>query len=229
MSPAEQVGATAEAEPSSVRLVATLTIAGLLSGVAIVGAWQLTLPAITAHKAEALRKAVFEVVPGATAMQRLDWAGDSLVTGQTKGDDVVYGAYDDSGALLGYAVPAEGPGFQDTIALIFGFEPDGDTIVGMRVLESRETPGLGDKIVKDQAFIANFDALETKPQLAVVSKGGKTQPYEIEAITGATISSKAVTRIISNSVETWTDRLPDRAAAPALAPTAPAAPGQEAP
>ncbi|RME27307.1 MAG: FMN-binding protein [Deltaproteobacteria bacterium] len=214
----------ASPEPSSARLVATLTVAGLLSGVAIVGAWQLTLPAITAHKAEALRQAVFEVVPGATTMQPLHWTGSALEAGEGPdgGDDrIVYGAYDDSGSLLGYAIPAEGPGFQDTISLIFGFEPDDDMIIGMRVLESRETPGLGDKIVKDADFVANFDHLATRPGLAVVSKGAKTQPYEIEAITGATISSKAVTRIISNAVATWGERLPDRQAAPALVAPAP--------
>jgi electron transport complex protein RnfG len=214
-----------QAEAGPFRLVATLTVAGLLSGVAIVGTWQITRPAILAHQAAALRAAVFEVVPGSTGLQRLEWRDGALVAAEGTGDDeeveVVYGAYGEDGALLGYALPAAGAGFQDTISMLLGYDADGRKIVGMRVLESRETPGLGDKIVKDDRFVHAFDALPIDPALAVVGKGKKSAPYEVEAITGATISSKAVVRIASRSTEQWADRLPVAAAAPAMLEVAP--------
>ena len=59
------------AEPSSARLVATLAIAGFLSGLIIVTAYEATLPRIEAYKARVLREAVFEVLPGVRSMQRL--------------------------------------------------------------------------------------------------------------------------------------------------------------
>jgi electron transport complex protein RnfG len=57
-------------EPSSLRLVATLGLAGLLSGLIIVSVYEATLPAIEAYKAKVLREAVFKVLPGVERMQR---------------------------------------------------------------------------------------------------------------------------------------------------------------
>ena len=57
-------------EPSSARLVLTLAVAGLLSGLAIVGAYETTLPTIEANNARALQKAVFKVVPGSALKLR---------------------------------------------------------------------------------------------------------------------------------------------------------------
>jgi electron transport complex protein RnfG len=78
----------------------------------------------------------------------------------------------------------------------------------MKVLESHETPGLGTKIDTDAAFRANFEALEVKVDASgngitnpveLVKHGKKTQGWEIEAITGATISSRAITSILATS------------------------------
>ncbi|MCP4042128.1 MAG: hypothetical protein GY731_09275, partial [Gammaproteobacteria bacterium] len=51
-------------EPTSILLVMTLAIAGLISGIAIIGIYEVTLPTITANKARELREAVFKVLPG---------------------------------------------------------------------------------------------------------------------------------------------------------------------
>ncbi len=60
------------------------------------------------------------------------------------------------GRLVGVAMEAEGKGFQDTIRLIYGYSPDKQQVIGMEVLESKETPGLGDKIIKDEEFLDEF-------------------------------------------------------------------------
>lgn len=195
-------------EPGGFRLVATLFAAGLVSGVAIVGAYEYTRPIIAANDACALRRAVFEVVPGAERMQPIALT-DAGAHAPAEGEPAdVYAAYDAEGGFLGYAIPAEGPGFQDTIRLIYGYDPATRTIVGMSVLDSRETPGLGDKIYKDPAFDANFDALAVDPPIVCVKHGEKANPNEVDAITGATISSKAVTRIVAGANAAWLDRLP---------------------
>ena len=77
----------------------------------------------------------------------------------------------------------------------------------MEILESRETPGLGDKIYKDAEFVANFYSLSIDPEITVVKKGMKEAPNEIDAITGATISAKAVARIINQANIKWAPRL----------------------
>ncbi|HJP36026.1 MAG TPA: FMN-binding protein [Gammaproteobacteria bacterium] len=206
-------------ETSSNRLVATLAVAGLISGVAIIAIYEATLPTITRNKARELQEAVFKVLPGVTRMQKLAYRNGELtvVTAPEKDDRLVYGGYDGNGAFLGYAIPGAGPGFQDTIGLLYGYEPERRLVVGMEILESRETPGLGDKIYKDAAFVANFEALAIDPEIVSVKKGKKVNPNEVDSITGATISSKAVVRIINETQATWAPRLPEPGAQPALA------------
>ena len=204
--------------PSSLRLVLTLAIAGLISGLAIIGIYESTLPTITANKARELRAAVFKVLPGVSRMQALVHRdGELVVTGEPgKDEPVVYGGYDEQGGFVGYAIPGAGPGFQDTIGLLYGYAPDEKLVLGMEVLESRETPGLGDKIYKDEAFVSAFGALSIDPEIVAVKKGTKSNVNEIDAITGATISSKAVVRIINEAHVAWAGKLPPPGAEPGL-------------
>jgi len=118
-------------------------------------------------------------------------------------------------------MPAAGPGFQDTIAILYGYKPGQKIVVGMEVLESRETPGLGDKIYKDAEFVGGFSALSVEPEIFAVKKGTKSQPNEIDAITGATISSKAVVRIINEAHAAWSAQLPAPGSEPQLEATEP--------
>jgi electron transport complex protein RnfG len=204
--------------PSSLRLVLTLAIAGLVSGMAIIGIYESTLPTITANKARELREAVFKVLPGVSQMQALVYRDGELVvpTEVAKDEPVIYGGYDQQSNFVGYAMPAAGPGFQDTIALLYGYKPAEKIVVGMEILESRETPGLGDKIYKDLEFVGGFSALSVEPEILAVKKGTKSQPNEIDAITGATISSKAVVRIINEAHTAWLAKLPTPGSEPQL-------------
>ncbi len=204
--------------PGSMRLVLTLAIAGLLSGVAIIAIYESTLPTITANKARELREAVFKVLPGVSRMQQLVYRNGELVASEETAQDepVIYGGYDERGEFLGYAIPGAGPGFQDTIGLLFGYTPERQLVLGMEVLESRETPGLGDKIYKDEEFVGSFDELSIDPEIVAVKKGTSSRPNEIDAITGATISSKAVVRIINEAHGDWLQRLPPPGSEPPL-------------
>ncbi|MEZ5963165.1 MAG: FMN-binding protein [Planctomycetota bacterium] len=211
-------------EPGALRLVGTLTVAGFLAGLLLAATYELTLPTITANAQAALRAAVFQVVPGTTSMRKLVLAGERFVVAdgsEDKNATVAYAAYGEGGALLGFALPADGPGFQDTIKLIYGYDPSRAHIVGMQVLESRETPGLGDKIFKDPKFAAEFDDLACTPEIKVVKHGTGSAPHEVDGITGATISSKSVVRILNEQNRRLLDKLPARDALPP-APTEPA-------
>ena len=199
-----------EAEPSSARLIATLGLAGFFSGLILVGVYLFTLPMIQAHRAQALERAIYLVLPGSTTYQALALKDGQLapaeeVPAAKSGEEPrrIFAGYDDSGKLLGFAIPAEEPGFQDIIGGILGYDPIQKIIIGFEVLDSKETPGLGDKIMKDAAFQNNFKALAVDPQIVAVKKGEKRSPNEVEAITGATISSKAVVRLLQKAIEEW--------------------------
>jgi electron transport complex protein RnfG len=200
------------------RMYRTLVGIGTLCGLVIVGVFQTTAPVIAHNKAVALEKAVFAVLPDTHKKYTYQYNLDNNFTLLTTADPsaeklpLVHVAYDKNGQLIGFALTAQGMGFQDTIELIYGYVPGKDAIVGFRVLGSRETPGLGSKIETDKAFLENFTQLDvtlSEDQSALahaietVKAGKKTQPWQIDMITGATISSQAIGRILQNSSSNW--------------------------
>ncbi len=211
----EQAAVVAD-EPSPARLIGTLAIAGLVSGVIIIAIYLATFETIKENKARELREAVFRVLPNVTKMQKLLLKEGKLEVSykEEKGEEPIYAGYDGNNKFMGYAIPSDGPGFADTISVLYGYSPSDRKVIGMWILASRETPGLGDKIYKDAAFVANFDNLAIEPPI-VATKKGKSKPNEIDAITGATISSVAVARIINKGNDYWVSRLPEPGAEPA--------------
>lgn len=195
---------------------------GLVCGILIVFGYQWTKPVIERNRAEALAKAILQVLPEAksSVTYRFDDAGGfAPLTGKADGAQVVHAGYDESGELVGFAIQAQGMGYQDVIVVLYAYSPDEDAVTGFRVLESRETPGLGDKIDVDPGFLANFERLAvalTEDLSAVlhpiesVKHGEKTQPWQIDAITGATVSSVAVTKILRESTGFWVPKLRPR-------------------
>jgi electron transport complex protein RnfG len=208
--PPAAAAAIPEDQTGSLRMVLTMGGIGLFCGVLIVLTFQLTLPVITVNKARALERAIFEVLPAASSKATFKQVGDGLE--RLEGEDPIatkyYAGYDDDGKLVGVALEAAGQGFQDIVRILYGYSPECKCVIGMKVMESKETPGLGTKIETDPAFRANFEALDVKlagdgetvaNPITLVKPGKKTDLWQIEAITGATISSRAVTNILQKS------------------------------
>ena len=95
------------------------------------------------------------------------------------------------------------------MGVLFGYSGLEKKIIGFEVLESKETPGLGDKIFKDAEFQENFKDLAVNPEIIPVKKGEKANNNEVEAITGATISSKAIVRLLNKTVAVWQKAIDD--------------------
>ncbi len=190
------------------RLVATLGVAGALAGLLLVFVDQATRPLIEEHRRRALARAVQEVLSidldgenGARVVS-LRVEPSALVLEEEARYDVdagaidrVFAGYGEDGELVGFAIVHERLGFQDNIRLIFGFDAKHRTVLGMQVLESRETPGLGDQIEKDADFVSQFKGRSTP--LVPVKQGLRKAPAEVDTLTGATISTKAVIDIIN--------------------------------
>lgn len=201
----DQKDIQAAPEPSSFRLIISLGIAGFLSGLVLVGVYLFTKPIIEQNKAEALQRAIFKVLPGTTSFETLVLEGDDLRAFTPGEEDVekIYIGLNDNKEMTGFAIPGAEPGFQDIIGVLYGYSAPSKTIIGFEVLESKETPGLGDKIFKDMDFQMNFKALEVDPEIEAVKKGEKNKENQVECITGATISSKAIVRLLNKSVGKW--------------------------
>ena len=94
------------------------------------------------------------------------------------------------------------PGFQELLTLMIGFDPSTGALTGYKVLDQKETPGLGDKVEVDKTFGAQFAGRIT-PIKGVKGAVAAGNPSQVQTITGATISSRAVIRIINNAVAKW--------------------------
>ncbi len=211
--------ATNPAPTSAWHMYRAMVGVGLLCGLLIVTVYQATLPIIEQNKAEALQRAIFHVLPAATRSTTFaldDKDGFESIDGDATGRRLVYAGYDDDGSLVGLAVEAQGMGYQDVIALIYGYSPAEQAIIGIQVLESKETPGLGDKIETDPDFLRNFERLDVSLRddqtglanpIVPVKSGEKTHPWEVDGITGATISSVAIANILDISAQYWVPRI----------------------
>ncbi|HRK83815.1 MAG TPA: FMN-binding protein [Saprospiraceae bacterium] len=198
-------------QTSGQKMLLTMTGIGVFCALMIVLSYQGTLPRIEQLKAEALEKAIFKVVPGMESKRTFRMESDGSfteVSGKEKDARLVYAGYDKEGKLVGVAVEAAGMGFADVIKVIYGYDPEKEAVVGFYVLESKETPGLGDKIEKDPNFLANFEALDvsltedkskTKNTVVAVKHGEKKNNWEVDGITGATISSRAIGNLLGTS------------------------------
>jgi electron transport complex protein RnfG len=196
----------AEDHVAAWKLFATLGVAGALAGTLLVFVFQATAPAIAAHKAAVLAEAVQTVLKQPHRYEPRYLRDGALTAQLAEGEDAtkaerVFVGFDEAGAVTGVAVTADGPGFQDTIYLVYGYDPAQGQTLGLKVLGHKETPGLGDKIVKDTVFLAQWDGRATP--LSLNSRGKRSEDSGIDGITGATISSRALVRIVNESLERW--------------------------
>jgi electron transport complex protein RnfG len=187
------------------RLFATLAVAGALAGLAVVMVNEWAQPRIRAHQALVLREAIQEVLEAPDHYQTLYVMDGQLTPEPPPGQDSttaerVFLGFDGNDQPVGFAVTGEKPGFQDVVQVIFGYDPVNDQVLAMKVLESKETPGLGDKIEKDSTFGAGFRGVEA-PIKGVKSGAATGDPHEVDMITGATISSRTLIDIINGRIE----------------------------
>ena len=201
-------GATAQAEmPSSWAMIRTLGGIATISGVLLALVYQVTDDIIKQNRQDALRQAVFTVIPGAAQQVQFDITDDGRlqrVTKESGGDPELFTGWSKDGTLLGVAFEATGQGYGGHVRVLYGYDPDQHEITGLTILESRETPGLGDRIAQ-KPFLDKFEGLTTTLDAAekelvhpitFVKSGEKSEPWQVEGISGATISSKAVVNAI---------------------------------
>jgi electron transport complex protein RnfG len=189
------------------KLLAMMTGAGAIAGGLIVTAYQLTLPRIEEHQGEVMQAAINEVLKAPASYDTLYLVGGTLSKTLPPGTRAkslaqVYLGHDASGRRVGFAISAAENGFQDLVTLMFGYDASAHTVIAMKVIGNKETPGLGNKIESDSAFVNGF-VNAVAPLNGVKKDRGKSGPTDVVMITGATISSRAVIRIIDNAIVHW--------------------------
>lgn len=174
-------------------MVLNLTVVGAVSGVILAGVFHVADPLIQANKEKELKEAIFVVLPEAK---------DYKVIEKTIGQEPfrVYEGLDANGAPVGLAFKADGSGFQGNVGVMVGLNLDYLKLKGIKILDQVETPGLGNRI-SEPAFENQFKSIEITPKVEYIKNRKPEKPNQIQAITGATISSSAVVSNINKAVE----------------------------
>ena len=158
------------------RITMTLLIISVIVGAALALVNQITKPIIAKAEAEKIQKAIAQVLPGGYDREITDFADETgLVSRVYRGEN-------------GYAVEVAPVGFDSAITMMVGIDLQGN-VIGISVVSHTETAGLGAVAAADsaagQAFRQQFIGLSGS--LAVTKDGGI-----IDAITGATVTSRAI-------------------------------------
>lgn len=178
-----------EKNVSGLKMLFVLTGVCLISAAVLGYVHILTVTRIQENKKRVIENAVFEVLPGVTDYKKI--SSEPVVFEGRK-----------HGEAVGYAVLSKGMGFQGSILLMVGVDLKIERITGVAVLESVETPGLGDKI-KGYSFLKQFKGL-VLPNFnikKVDAVTGASSIIKVDSITGATISSIAVEKIVIRAIE----------------------------
>ncbi|MDF2513697.1 MAG: RnfABCDGE type electron transport complex subunit [Herbinix sp.] len=160
---------------STLKIALNLAMACLISGCIIALTYFITADAAVAASIKLRDDTMKTMVEGSTGIKEIE------------GKEEWYEVYQGE-ELMGYIVPAATKGYGGTIELLVAVDPEGK-IITYKILSSKETPGLGDNASKE-GFTSQFTGKITE-HLIVTKDPSDTE--DIQAMSGATITSKAVT------------------------------------
>ena len=185
---------------------------GAFCALVIVGVFQGTAARIADNQERFLAGAIAEVLPVTASTVAVDLLDGRLSATDEPPALPVFLAFDADGELAGAVLTGQGMGYQDNIRVLYAYSFDAQAITGFKVLDSKETPGLGDRVEIEPHFIANFEALDAQLNVAgdaqanpnvKVKQGEKTEPWQIDGITGATITSEEIGNFLNDSADIW--------------------------
>lgn len=184
----------------------------LVAGLALAFVNEVTQAPIAAAEEKARTEAYNTVFPDAEfeAMQTdslTESAAQAIESAGLTGcfvDDILR-AVDESGNTIGYVMSATSPsGYGGDIKIAVGISSESESITGFTVLSNSETAGLGAKCTED-AFTAQFIGKSSNG--ITYTKSGASNNTEIDAISGATITSSAVTDAVNSALAVYNDVL----------------------
>lgn len=176
----------------TLRLVAITLIAGVLLSVV----YSVTKDTIAAAKEEELQASYREVFPQAASFEAIQGKCPAELAGGSVTLNAVLYAKDDNGSDIGCVLSLTShEGYVGDIALSLGISRSGE-ITGVKVTQTSETSGLGANCQNDD-WIGQFRGITGSVKF---TKTGKTLPDEIDAISGATFTTKAVINAVNAGI-----------------------------
>lgn len=177
-----------------IKMVVVLTLLSVISGGGLKGVEEWAKPKIENN--------VMNLVKGPAIRKMLNDAENDPVKDRFKIQDgetervVFVGVYD--GKPNTVVLETEVSGFADKVGLVVAINTEKETLAGIGVTTSKETPGLGGEAKNDPAFAAQFKGKSIATPIKVTADGG-----EISALSGATITSRAVCKGTTQAIEDY--------------------------
>lgn len=170
-----------------------LFITSAIAGVLLACTQAVTAPKIAENKRIKLEKAKLAVLPEAVVFENVK------IDGKTNKKGEFSAGFNKQNQLVGIVCKVSPIGYGGPIEMVLGVKKNG-RISGVKILSLKETPGLGTKL-KGSKFMSNFKELITDkaaPIFKVKKDGG-----QVDAITAATISSRAFCRGIQKGISIY--------------------------
>jgi len=171
-------------KPASILFITAVITVALLSLV-----FNLTEDTIKLQRERTQREAMKEILPQASEYRNLNVNKTGSIVAVYEGIS--------GNSTIGYVVQLSPNGYSGNIDLMVGISISDKKITGMRVLHHTETPGLGAKAVKEN-FYRRYDNKALVPLRVTRTYPGEN---EIQAITSATITTRAITNAVNEAIE----------------------------
>lgn len=170
----------------TLKMILTLVIIAGLSGAVLAKVYEMTESKIKNRQKELIEESIFAVLPDTDSYKK-----------ETHGELEIFRSFNKDKKPNGIAFIASGTGYQGVIKVIVGVTSGLSEIKGIKILKDEETPGLGARI-NEKRFNKQFIGLKTGSKIEVVKEEPKDN--QIQAITGATVSSEAVVSIVNENL-----------------------------
>ena len=189
-----------------VRLAVVLLGITAVTGIILGGVYTMTLKPIAAVQQQQKMEALSATMPGAKDFRQVEVKNDKsgLIKEINEGSD--------GSNVVGYNFTVTPKGYGVLITLVVGIDKEG-TVKGIKILSLSETPGLGMKST-EPAFSDQFK--DKKADTLTVVKTAPASAGEIQAISGATITSRAVTLGVNSALDYWRSAISGKPAPAAL-------------
>ncbi len=178
-------------------IIITLIFVGILATF-----YHLTIQRVTEYRDLRLKETILLLFDLPT--QNIEAEFSEFITKREKNNIQYYETVQDS-ILLGYCFPIRGKGLWGTIDALIVLSADLKNLLKLEIIDQNETPGLGGRITenwfKDQFQNKIIISDEIVQTFQLIPEEEKTASNQINQITGATASSKAVADMISRNVK----------------------------
>ncbi|MDT8316671.1 MAG: FMN-binding protein [bacterium] len=177
-----------------IMMVLVLVAVSIASSLMLAGINDFSYDMIKMNKERKLKVAVLSALEIPLGNREPEKVFSSSIKRITTPEGPIYLSTDDR--QKGVAFSAKGSGFWGPIIVMVGVDPETLTIKGVEILQQEETPGLGARIEEDR-FRNQFKGKSMDTPIRMMIKGAKPGPNDVEAVAGATLSSKFMEEIIN--------------------------------